>query len=111
MIISWISAREAWHAQDGAHPYCRPEGAGTAEHRTTWDDGYGPDFHGYVAHTDSMKAEIILTGRVGVVHTHCMIQSSDLLHCEHRYGNGGVSNMFVLTRIGPGPKTLLPVQS
>jgi hypothetical protein len=81
-----------------------------AEYRTTWDDGYGPDFHGYVAHTDSMKAEIILTDRVGVVHTHCMIQSSDLLHCEHRYGNGGVSNMFVLTRIGPGPKTLLPAQ-
>jgi hypothetical protein len=80
-----------------------------AEYRTTWDDGYGPEFHGYVAHNDSMKAEIILTDRVGVVHTHCMIQSSDLLHCEHRYDNGRVSNKFVLTRIGPGPKTLLPV--
>jgi hypothetical protein len=80
-----------------------------AEYRTTWDDGYGPDFHGYVAHNDSMEAEIILTNRVGVVHTHCMIQSSDLLHCEHRYDNGSVSNMFVLTRTGPGPKTLLPV--
>ena len=81
-----------------------------AEYLTTWDDGNGPEFHGYVAHIDSMKAEIILTDRVGVVHTHCMIQSSDLLHCEHRYGNGRVSNRFVLTRIGPGPKTLLPVQ-
>ena len=80
-----------------------------AEYRTTWDDGYGPHFHGYVAHTDSMEAEIILTDRVGVVHTHCAIQSSDLLHCEHRYGNGRVSNPFVLTRTGPGPKTLLPV--
>jgi hypothetical protein len=81
-----------------------------AEYRTTWDDGNGPEFHGYVAHTDSMEAEILLTDRVGVVHTHCMIQSSDLLHCEHRYDTGRVSNMFVLTRTGPGPKTLLPVQ-
>jgi hypothetical protein len=81
-----------------------------AEHRATWDDGNGPEFYGYVAQLDSMKAEIILTDRIGVVHTHCIIQSSDLLHCEHRYGNGRVSNRFVLTRIGPGPKTLLPVQ-
>jgi len=80
-----------------------------AEYRTTWDDGYGPQFHGYVAHTDSMEAEIILTDGVGVVHALCTIQSSDLLHCEHRYGNGRVSNLFVLTRTGPGPKTLLPV--
>lgn len=79
------------------------------EFRVTWDDGYGPKLHGYVAHTDSMEAEIILTDRVGVVHTLCMIQSSDLLHCKHRYGNGRVSNIFVLTRTGPGPKTLLPV--
>jgi hypothetical protein len=70
---------------------------------------YGPPFHGYVAHTDSMEAEIILTDGVGVVHALCTIQSSDLLHCEHRYGNGRVSNLFVLTRTGPGPKTLLPV--
>ena len=59
---------------------------------------------------DSMEAEIVLTDRVGVVHTLCMIQSRDLLHCEHRYDNGTVSNTFVLTRTGPGPKTLLPIQ-
>ena len=63
-----------------------------------------------VAHTDSMEAEIVLTDRVGVVHTLCMILSRDLLHCEHRYDNGTVSNTFVLTRTGPGPKTLLPIQ-
>ena len=63
-----------------------------AEYRATWDDGHGPGLHGYVAHTDSMDAEIVLTDRVGVVHTLCMIQSRDLLHCEHRYDNGTVSN-------------------
>jgi hypothetical protein len=81
-----------------------------AKYRATWDDGHGPGLRGYVAHTDSMEAEIVLTDRVGVVHTLCMIQSRDLLHCEHRYDNGTVSNTFVLTRTGPGPKTLLPIQ-
>ena len=81
-----------------------------AEHRATWDDGHGPEFHGYVAHFDNMKAEIILTNRVGVVHTDCTIKSSDLLHCKRRRRDGSFSNMFILTRRGPGPKTLLPVQ-
>jgi hypothetical protein len=78
-----------------------------AEGRTTWDDVYGRGFRGYVAHADGMEAEMIITNRVVVVHTYCTIQSSDLLYCRHRHDDGSVSNMFVLTRRGPGPKNLL----
>ena len=80
-----------------------------AEYRSTWDDGYGPQLHGYVAHIHSVEVELIFTDGVGVILALCTIQSSDLLPCEHRYHDGGVSNSFVLTRTGSGPKTLLPV--
>jgi hypothetical protein len=71
-----------------------------AEYRSTWDDGYGPQLHGYVAHIDSVEAELIFTDGVGVILALCTIQSSDLLHCEHRYRDGGVSNSFVDTDRG-----------
>jgi hypothetical protein len=50
---------------------------------------------------------MIITNRVLVVHTYCTIQSSDRLYCRHRHDDGSVSNMFVLTRRGPGPQNLM----
>ena len=81
-----------------------------SELRTTWDDGYGHGWRGYVAHVDSTKVEFIITGGNAVAHADCMIESSDFLHCALRYVDGRVAkNPTFLKRVGPGPKSLMPV--
>jgi hypothetical protein len=101
------SLQEQWQIAIPSHPAYFGMALIDAEGRTTWDDVYGRGFRGYVAHADSANAEMIITNRVVVAHTYCTIQSSDLLYCRHSRGEGSVSNMFVLTRRGAGPKNLM----
>jgi hypothetical protein len=101
------SLQGQWQIAIPSHPAYFGMALIDAEGRTTWDDVYGRGFLGYVAHADSANAEMVITNRVSVVHTYCTIQSSDLLYCRHSRKDGFVSNMFVLTRRGPGPKNLM----
>ncbi len=78
-----------------------------AERRTIWVDDIGRSSRGYVAHLDNTKVKFITTGIGLVAHIDCVIQSSDLLHCNGRYTDGRVFGApFVLTRVGTAPRNL-----
>lgn len=76
-----------------------------AEHRVTWDATYGRSWRGYVARADAAEAEIVITNHDRVVHEHCTVQSSDLLHC--RETGGKTNSTFSMTRVAPGPRNLM----
>jgi hypothetical protein len=77
--------------------------------RVIWDSpqdaGRPANFRGYVARAAPV-AEIVFTNSVDVVHTYCTVLSSDLLNC-YNVRKKGPSIPFMLTRIGPGPASLL----
>lgn len=79
-----------------------------AEGRVTWDSpkdtGRPAYFRGYVARAQPI--EIVFTNSIDVVHTHCTMLSADLLNC-HNVRRQAPPVPFVLTRVGPGPVSLL----
>jgi hypothetical protein len=79
--------------------------------RAIWDAaddrGRPASFRGYVARVDRPKVEITFTNGIRVTRAHCLIQSADLMHCHNLYGDGRTSDVFTLTRVGPGPVNLL----
>jgi hypothetical protein len=82
-----------------------------AERRVTWDihgeKGTTP-WIGYVARNDASAVDIPFTTKINnhVFHLHCTIQSSDLMHCLL---NDDPGSLTIMTRVGPGPRTLLRV--
>lgn len=62
---------------------------------------------GYVARQTPTETEIHLANKTFVNRLHCIIQSSDLLHCyvyavAEKYRTPGL----IMRRVGPGPQTL-----
>lgn len=84
--------------------------------RATWDATWDADYRrannftfigtgsaksfGYVRDLGNEVIDIVLTDRDVVEHTHCALQSRDLLVCR----NGAT----IITRVGPGPESLMP---
>lgn len=79
--------------------------------RATWDAaddrGRPASFRGYVSSFNAPVVEITFTNGVRVTRAHCLIQSAGLLHCHNVYGDGRTSDIYTLTRVGPGPASLL----
>lgn len=87
--------------------------------RITWDAVWKPrgidaidasgkaKSHGYVKITGS-TIELILTNGIAVERVPCTFVSNDLLHCVWSREDGKPSYAS-LTRVGPGPKKLMPV--
>ena len=61
---------------------------------------------GYVAKADSDRATIFLTNKTKVFHLHCS-RIVDQMAC-YSFLPDGISTLFRLTRVGPGPATLRP---
>ncbi len=103
------SLRGQWDVVLTNHPAYRGVVLIDAEHRATWDapnDNARPaKFKGYVS-ADGPRAQIILTDKSTVTKIQCAIQSSDLLHCHSFLADGQISDLIVLTRVGPGPSNL-----
>ena len=97
--------RGQWHLQTPSKPdYMGTIMVDTAR-RATWDDAY-VKMVGYVLRADALRATIVLTDREEVVHMQCALKSSDLMHCYNFLDNGGITALFKVVRVGPGPKTL-----
>lgn len=79
--------------------------------RATWDSpldsGRPASFRGYVSRLDRPRLEITFTNGIRVTKAYCLIQSADLLHCHNVRADGSASDVFTLTRVGPGPVNLL----
>ena len=79
--------------------------------RATWDSpedwGRPASFRGYVSRLAPPAVEITFTNGKRVTRAHCLIKSPDMLHCHNVYSDGGTSDVFTLTRVGPGPVSLL----
>ena len=79
--------------------------------RATWDSpldsGKPASFRGYVSRLDRPRVELIFTNGIRVTRSYCLIQSADLLHCHNVRADGSTSDVFTLTRVGPGPTNLL----
>jgi len=66
------------------------------------------------AKVEGRRVEFVETARnpqdrIAVVRTVCAIQSPDLLHCTSIFADGRVGFPAVVTRVGPGPASLIPV--
>lgn len=95
------------------------DGAGRVTWDAKWDRQYrisvgstevgdgNAKWRGYVRHgTPTM--ELVLTNGAKVDRMHCARQSSDLLHCYSFLSDGKPSAPTILTRVGPGPVSLMP---
>lgn len=81
------------------------------EGRVAWDAAWEQQrrkFRGYMRVDGSLIELIITDGIDKVNHARCAIQSNSLLHCYNTLSNGKTSDAVFLTRVGPGPKTLMP---
>lgn len=82
------------------------------ERRVTWDSpndqGTPAIYRGYVAEATAEKMTIALTNKTNVTKTHCVIRSSELLHCHTIRADGSRSANALLIKTGPGPHRLTP---
>lgn len=72
------------------------------------DYGRPAKFMGYVRAMTPSRLEMVLTDRNTVVTINCLMQSNDLLHCNTTLANGQRNPVFTLSRVGPGPTSLIP---
>ena len=81
------------------------------EGRVTWEAAWDPmkwnKSRGYVRVDGSMVEFIVTDGTHNANRARCTVQSKNLLHCYNTLSNGKTSDAIFLTRIGPGPATLL----
>lgn len=80
-----------------------------AQHRVTFDargkHGRGQSL-GY-AKVEFPKVEILLTDRAMVVRIVCTMTSRDRMECRDILPDGRFTVPSIMTRVGPGPKSLL----
>lgn len=89
-----------------------------SERRVTWDARWDPKWdpklhpggvtrsRGYVQF-DNPTMDIIKGDGVDAGRLRCIVQSSDLLHCRGVRSDDKIGALSILTRVGPGPTTLL----
>lgn len=70
------------------------------------ENGKPVRFFGYVKVADGRGVDFVVTNRTQVAHTHCVIQSSEMLHCYTIRDDKSVSDGVILTKVGPGPHRL-----
>ena len=110
---AWAASplRGQWHVSATSIPDYVGNVLIDREGRATWDSpddrGRPVTFRGYVSRLDRPRVEIAFTNGIRVTRTYCLIQSADLMHCHNVYGDGRTSDVFTLTRVGPGPANLL----
>lgn len=82
-----------------------------AEGRVTFDspdDGGRPEnFRGYIARGQAAGIKLVITNGTQVVFGYCAQETADRLHCYFSR-DAGKSSTCLLTRVGPGPLTLVP---
>jgi hypothetical protein len=115
-----VNLRGQWHVTIPQEPTYTAVVLIDAEGRATWDAVWDPSrrrtpstgrstSRGYVDRADDLRVEIVTTNGSMVGRVHCSRQSSDLLFCrEVVLPNGKPSVWIILTRVGPGPKNLMP---
>lgn len=71
------------------------------------DFGRPARYRGYTAEANAATVKFMMTDGNNVVRIVCAVQSSELLTCRTFYSDGTKSADYTLTRIGPGPASLL----
>lgn len=109
---AWAQSLQGqWHVRVPAHAAYVGVVLVDSQNRATWDSpsdhGRPAKYRGYVATLTGGNAELLFTDGLAVVRTVCQVQSSDLLHCYHRFKNGTTSEVFALARVGAGPVSLI----
>lgn len=116
VIAAWPAIAADLCGQWNITAASRPDYVGVlvidSEGRATADalkdaNGQPAKFRGYVSRVDGPKVEITLTNGIRVHRMDCIMQSSDLWHCQTAFQDGTRSDPFVLTRVGPGPHRLI----
>jgi hypothetical protein len=72
---------------------------GKGSRGTAWAFGY--------AEMDANKVRILLTNRVSVLRFDCALAAPNRLECDP-VQDGAPGVRYVLTRVGPGPRSLMP---
>lgn len=80
--------------------------------RVVWEAAWDPqqrrNYRGYTRLDGSIVELIVTDGIDKVNRVRCAVQSKNLLHCYNTLSNGKTSDAIFLTRVGPGPRTLMP---
>ena len=109
-----VSLRGQWHVELPSHPAYTAVVLIDAQHRATvdatWKDGQHPNAKsfGYVT-VDLPKVEIIMTNRDKVGRIICSMKTRSTMTCHTVFPDGRISVPSVMTRVGPGPVSLMPV--
>lgn len=63
---------------------------------------------GYLEQRQLPRVEIVSTDGSRVGRLFCSRKNEALLHCHYILSSGAPSDLLVLTKVGPGPKDLMP---
>lgn len=105
--------RGQWHISAPSKPDYVGEVLIDAERRATWDamadsNGQPAKFQGYVT-IDGPRVELVMTNRQRVTRCICVRKSAETMHCYSVFHDGTLSDGYVLTRVGPGPRKLTSI--